>query len=343
MRYFMLLLVLVVTLLGQSFQSSLIWAQDDDTHPIITSVNISQLSLNETNQNFRTQTYSADQALIGLLGETEVLVANIETNEELLRIDIENPKGWQMAFSADNQYFAFTAFEKIIEVWDLSTGEQVLVTEFRGENMYFMADNKFAVQGPSFVYFYDLATGEQIEDAQININRTYDSLLSEDGSQIISAQFSRSGTPGFVMWHEVGQAEPTTTVELPDVHNTTTLDMDFANQMVAVGAELPDETHVIYIIDAETTEIIATFAPLLLDDARGIHKVRFNSDGSLLAVQNDNNILFLDTTTGDVVETIELTGVIDTIEFSPDGTEFIIGGGKYTNMSSELQIYRISQ
>ncbi len=342
MRYLMLLLVLGLVLVGQSGQNSRIWAQDDAS-AVITSVNITNLSLNETNTNFRTQTYNADQSLIGLLGETEVLVANVETNEELLRLDIENPRAWQMAFSPDNQYFAFSAFEKVVEVWDLTTGEQVLVTDLRGETMYFMANNNLAVQQKSSVYFYDLATGEKIEDAKISVNSSWDSLVSEDGTQIIYTQFSRVGQPGYVNWQEAGQAEPSLTIELPEVDHTTTIAMDFAKQIVAVGAELPDETHVIYLIDVEAAEIVATFTPALFDDFTGIQEICFNSNGTLLAVQNKNNILFLDTATGDVLKTIELTGVIDTIGFSPDGTEFIIGGGKYTNGESELQIYRLSQ
>ncbi len=234
------------------------------------------VTLNAGDQMLAWVDFSPSGAMLATAGVGSVRIWDVRNHRQIFAV--ESGVVDVIAFSPDNQTFAFGGDEDVVEVWSLATRERI----------YAFADATSDIEGLSYspngtqlaasggwedgnVRIYDLTSGELVTTLDTGTQAAYDGTFSPDGSLIAAA----TGDGGVIVW-DVASGEQIV------LSNFTGYGLTFSpdSTLIATG----DDSSIITLWDARTGEEVRTFS----GHTQRIESLAFYPDGTFLVSTSED-------------------------------------------------------
>lgn len=227
-----------------------------------------------------------------------------------------------LAFSPDGQWLAGSLPNGTVVIWDVATQSVYRRFEPRLDSpgtVAFSADGtRVIVCGGQLDNLGELRARAQIWEVEtrqsfpvvdLSLGPCNAARLSADGNQLAMARDSSEG----VIWD---LARAAIARKLPGGHVDSIFALDWSpadSDLLATGGR----DGRVRVWDVSTGELVVTPANSLF--SRGIASVRWSPDGQRLAASTSGVVKLLEARTGAEQLAFPVTGVVDEVDFSPDG------------------------
>ncbi len=227
-----------------------------------------------------------------------------------------------LAFSPDGQWLAGSLPNGTVVIWDVATQSVYRRFEPRLDSpgtVAFSADGtRVIVCGGQLDNLGELRARAQIWEVEtrqsfpvvdLSLGPCNAARLSADGNQLAMARDSSEG----VIWD---LARAAIARKLPGGHVDSIFVLDWSptdSDLLATGGR----DGRVRVWDVSTGELVVTPANSLF--SRGIASVRWSPDGQRLAASTSGVVKLLEARTGAEQLAFPVTGVVDEVDFSPDG------------------------
>jgi WD40 repeat protein len=259
--------------------------------------------------------FSPDGQYLASQHDGRVSLWKVETGEMLqsfeFQYNVRSASRSDVAFSPDSSLLTYGSGSSVI-VWNIPGGFQETSLEGHTDDVtsVVFVENNLLASGSrdNRIIFWDLSTGEQIGVLEGHENYQDSLTLSPDRQML--ASFSLDGDT--ILWD-------VSTVEKLYRLSEACYDVAFS----------PDGTMVVTVSRSSGVQLWNTDNGELLyglDSFKGGFSAAFSPNGFLFIVDQQQNMLFkVDPATGEVVLAFDgFTGFVESVEFSPDGSQLMV-------------------
>lgn len=271
--------------------------------------------------------WSADGSTIlvgGSLGiwKYDATALDTQSEPELLSV---GGKVDHFAVSPDGSTIAVShTGSDLLEWWDYGTGTMINSADIinYSERLAYSADGSLIAMNSGS---YGVVVYEGVNvftEVTASLDADVDVLISPDGTQLVAANSSYD----ILVWDLVAGGDPITL----DGHANSIEDMAISPDGSLLVSASSDDTFIVWDLQGGTLLETMTM-PEDNFSARDVYAVTFSPDGSTLLSGHGSLIRVWDVASRVQSGEIVLTGTVDDIVYSPDGSQFVVTTGDASN------------
>ena len=263
--------------------------------------------------------------IVSASGDKTIKLWNANTGEHIKTLTGHNGYVNSVAFHPDGHTITSTSADDTISLWDANTGEHIKTLTGHTDtvsSVAFHPDGHTIASGSwdSTISLWNANTGEHIRTLTGHTDVVHSVAFHPDGHTIASGSWDST----IKLWNTKTGALLRTLIG----HTSYVESVAFHPDGHTIASGSWDST--IKLWNAKTGEYIRTLTGHTLTGyPSSVHSVAFHPDGHTIA-SGGHNISLWDTNTGELLRTLEHTGIVFSVVFHPEGHTIASGSGDET-------------
>ena len=271
--------------------------------------------------------FSPDGRTIGVPGGSRIFLWDVVTEQELLRIQLENYNVNSISFSPSGHMIAAGDGDNLIRLWNVETGQKINTFSHKSvvSSVAFSPNENILVSGSAdtTIKLWDVVTGMEILTID-NIDAITALTFSSDGRTLAWAGAGRGErTPDAIHLWDIATRSPIATYKDPTVFYMNSVVFSPDGKTFATSDSFYD---IVKVWDVETGDTIDLGHKRLVP-------ISFSPDSTILASGGRRGLKLWNIDTGQIITNVSESR-IRLVAFSPDGRTlaYRVSGEKFTRL-----------